>query len=65
MFIKREGLIMNHYAILRGIQFCLMSIIGLICIGFLGQALAGVLCFGCAFLYLWLAFEEVKHEDNY
>ena len=56
---------MNHYAILRGIQFCLMSIIGLICIGFLGQALAGALCFGCAFLYLWLAFEEIKHEDNY
>lgn len=56
---------MNYHAIARGIQACLMAIIGLICVGFLGQALVGVLCFATAFLYFWLAFEEVKHGDNY
>jgi len=55
---------MNHYVILRGIQCCLMLIIGLICIGFLDQALAGVLCFGGAFLYLWLAFEEAGENEE-
>lgn len=48
---------MNYHAIARSIQACLMAIIGLICIGFLGQALVGGLCFATAFLYLWLALE--------
>jgi len=54
---------MNYNVIARGIQFCLMSIIGLICIGFLGQALIGGLCFAVAFLYLWLAFEEAEQNE--
>lgn len=49
---------MNYHAIARGIQFCLMLIIGLVCIGFLNQALVGGLCFATAFFYFWLAFEE-------
>jgi hypothetical protein len=41
-----------------------MLIIGLICIGFLDQALAGGLCFAGAFLYLWLAFEEAGENEE-
>jgi hypothetical protein len=50
---------MDVLPIIRGIQACLIGIIGLLCVGFLDQTLVGVMCFIVSAFYIHLSIEGV------